>query len=165
MNTHQMVGLYDLRFEHITSGKQGDELMATLAEAFSLKGKTIETVTTYSQQYLEEHWQEVWHHHLPEIEHVYKQSGDSAYGMYGRKLFQSLEDELQQASLTCEPPLPGILPLSREEWGSQEERERRFWSVLRQENGEALGTLITRFFHDHTRLRIPQAPKKRHEAS
>jgi uncharacterized protein DUF6022 len=31
--------------------------------------------------------------------------------------------------------------------------------VLRQENGEALGTLVTRFFHDHTRLRILQAPQ------
>jgi hypothetical protein len=42
---------------------------------------------------------------------------------------------------------------------SSVERERRFWCVLRQENGEALGTLITRFFHDHTRFRIPRTPQ------
>jgi hypothetical protein len=44
-----------------------------------------------------------------------------------------------------------------ERW--QEVWQRRFWSVLRQENGEALGTLITCYFHDQTQLRIPQAPK------
>ena len=133
--------------------------MTTLTETFSLKGKTIETVAAYSQQYLDEHWQAVWQHHLPEIEQVHKHSGDLAYGMYSRKLFRPLEDELQQAGLTCEPALPGTFPLSREAWGPQEERERRFWCVLRQENGEALGTLVTRFFHDHTGLRIPQAPQ------
>ncbi len=35
--------------------------MTTLAEAIALKGKTMQTVTTYAQQSLDEHWQDVWH--------------------------------------------------------------------------------------------------------
>jgi hypothetical protein len=133
--------------------------MITLAETFSRKGKTLETVATYVQQYVNEHWQDVWHHHLPEIEHLYQRAGDPAYGLYSRTLFGPLQQELQQAGLTCEPALPGTFPLSREAWGPQQARERRFWCVLRQENGEALGALVTRYFHDHTQLRLPQAPQ------
>lgn len=133
--------------------------MTTFAETFSRKGKTLEMVVTYVQQYVNDHWQDVWHDHLPEIERVYHQAGDPAYGLYSRRLFGPLEQELRQAGLTCEPALPGTFPLSREAWGSEGARERRFWCVLRLENGKALGALVTRYFHDHTRLRIPQAPQ------
>jgi hypothetical protein len=133
--------------------------MTPLAETLSCKGKTLETVATYVQQYVTSHWQDVWHDHQPEIERVYQHTGDPAYGLYSRRLFGPLQQELQQAGLTCEPALPGTFPLSREAWGPQEARERRFWCVLRQENGEALGALVTRYFHDHTRLRIPLAPQ------
>ena len=37
--------------------------------------------------------------------------------------------------------------------------ERRFWSVIHYDNGRAIGTLITRFFHDHTAFRIPTVPR------
>jgi len=131
--------------------------MTTLAETFSRKGKMVETVATYVQQYVDAHRQDVWQQHLPEIEQVYQQAGDPAYGLYSRTLFRPLEEELKQTGLTCDPALPGTFPLSREQWGPEQERERRFWCVLRQENGAALGTLVTRFFHDQTRLRLPQA--------
>src|SRR5260370_11016437 len=108
--------------------------MTTLTETFSLKGKTIETVAAYSQQYLDEHWQAVWQHHLPEIEQVYKHSGDPAYGMYSRKLFRPLEDELQQAGLTPETPFASTFPPSRENWGPQGTTERPPPGVPRQRN-------------------------------
>jgi hypothetical protein len=129
-----------------------------LAETLSLKGKTIETIAAYAQQYMDEHWQETWQQHLPEIRRVYQKAGEPAYGVYARKLFSPLEAELEQAGLTCEQSLPGQFPLSREQ-GPQEKRERRFWTMIRQEDGEALGTLLTHYYHDHTQLRIPQAPK------
>src|SRR5712692_3713367 len=71
------------------------------------------------QQYIDEHGQEVWQQHLPKIEHVYQQSGDTAYGLYSRNLFLPLEDELKQAALSCEPALPATFPSSREQWGPQ----------------------------------------------
>jgi hypothetical protein len=126
---------------------------------FPRKGKTIETVATYVQQSIDEHWRGVWEQHLPEIQQRYQHAGDPAYGLYDQTLFHPLQEELKRAGIVCDPVLPGTFPLSRGLWGPQEESERRFWSVLRQENGEALGTLITRFFLDRTRLRLPRAPQ------
>jgi uncharacterized protein DUF6022 len=47
---------------------------------------------------------------------------------------------------------------SLENWGPPELRERCMWCVVRQGDGPALGTIVTRVFHDHTRFRIPAAP-------
>ena len=55
--------------------------------------------------------------------------------------------------------MPGAFPQSEELWGSWEERERRFWSVIHDDNARAIGTLITRFFHDHTAFRTPFMPQ------
>jgi len=129
--------------------------MTSLAETFLRKGQTVETVAAYVQQYLDEHGQAVWRDHLPEIEQQYQQSGNQAYGLYSQTLHRPLEEELQRAGLTCDPRLPGTFPLSREQWGPEEARERRFWCVLRRTQGEALGTLVTRFIHDETQLRMP----------
>jgi Family of unknown function (DUF6022) len=129
----------------------------TLAEALLRKESTMATVVAYIQQYLDEHWQAVWHAHLPEIERVYAKSGDSAYAVYSRALFLPLEDELSQAGLSCRPRFPGTFSASWEQ-GPWEERDRRVWCVLHQGDGAALGTLVTRLFHDHTQLRIPRSP-------
>ena len=129
--------------------------MTTLAETISLRGETVETVAAYVQQYLNEHGPAVWRDHLPEIEQKYQQSGNQAYGLYSQTLHRPLEEFLLQAGLICDPRLPGTFPLSREQWGPQEARERRFWCVLRNEHEEELGTLVTRFIHDETQLRMP----------
>lgn len=129
--------------------------MTTLAETFAGKGKTVETVAAYVQQYLDEHAEAVWREHLPQIEAHYQRSGNQAYGFYSQTLHRPLEEELRRAGLFCDPRLPGSFPLSREQWGPPQARERRFWCVLRTEQGEALGALVTRFLHDETQLRIP----------
>jgi hypothetical protein len=132
--------------------------MATLTETIALKGRTLETIADYAQRYVDEHWQQVFQQHLPALEEIRARVGDQAYARYGQELFRPLADEFKQVGLICDPALPGTFPLSREQWGAQEERERRFWCVLYLENGSSLGTLITRYFHDHTWLRIPRAP-------
>ncbi len=130
--------------------------MTALAETFSRKGITLETVTTYVRNYIDAHGQEIWQQHLTEIEQRYQHAGNQAYGLYSQTLFRPLEEELRAAGLICDPRLPGTFPLSQEHWGAEEARERRFWCVLRKTQGEALGTLVTRFFHDETQLRMPQ---------
>ena len=132
--------------------------MTTLAKMFSLQGRTIETVATYVQQYLDEHWQQVMQRHRPELEEIRVRAGGPAYARYSQELFRPVYDELKQEGLTCDPALPGTFPLSREQWGPEEERERRFWCVLHEQGGRDLGTLVTRFFHDHTQLHIPRPP-------
>ncbi|HLI89991.1 MAG TPA: DUF6022 family protein [Ktedonobacteraceae bacterium] len=129
--------------------------MTTLPETFARKGQTVETVAAYVQQYLDAHAEAVWREHLPQIEQIYQRSGNRAYGFYSQTLHRSLAEELRAAGLTCDPGLPGSFPLSREQWGPPQARERRFWCVLRTEQGEELGELVTRFLHDETQLRMP----------
>jgi hypothetical protein len=100
----------------------------------------------------------VFQQHLAVLEEIRARVGEQVYARYGQELFRPLADEFKQAGLICDPAFPGTFPLSREQWGPEEDRERRFWCVLHQENGGTLGTLITRYFHDHTRLRIPRPP-------
>ncbi|MBB6733907.1 DUF6022 family protein [Cohnella zeiphila] len=114
---------------------------------------------TFVQQSIDERWKGVWDRHLPELERIYAKGGDSAYGFFCLKLFQPLEAEMEEAGFAPGPVLPGAFPRSEEHWGPRENRERRFWSVIRQGNGKELGTLVTRVFHDHTRLRLPKPPQ------
>ncbi|MBO0777954.1 MAG: hypothetical protein J2P37_03915 [Ktedonobacteraceae bacterium] len=132
--------------------------MLTINEMISRDGRTIETVAAYVQQYVDEHYAKVMQEHRETLEEIRARVGDPAYARYAQELFRPVYDELKQAGLICDPALPGTFPLSREQWGPEDKRERRFWCVLREEDGTALGTLITRFFHDHTRLRIPHQP-------
>ncbi|MFE5324031.1 DUF6022 family protein [Paenibacillus sp. NPDC056579] len=128
-----------------------------LTEAF--KGTTMETLKTYIQQHIDRSCRQVWEMHLPEIEKIFSKGGDSAYGFFCRKLFEPLVKEMVEAGFTSQPVLPGAFPQSEEHWGPWEDRERRFWSVIHQDNGQKLGTLVFRIFHDHTRLRLPRLPQ------
>ena len=33
------------------------------------------------------------------------------------------------------------------------------WSVIEEENGVAVGTIVTKVYHDHTQLRVPRPPE------
>ncbi|GHO45851.1 DUF6022 family protein [Ktedonospora formicarum] len=132
--------------------------MTTLTEAFSLKGRTIETTVAYIQQFIDEHYQQVLQEYRQELEEIFARVSEPAYARYSQLLFQPVYDELKQAGLICDPAFPGTFPLSREQWGPQQERERRFWCVLHQEQTEDLGALVTCLFHDHSSFRIPRRP-------
>ncbi|MBD2871395.1 DUF6022 family protein [Paenibacillus arenilitoris] len=130
--------------------------MSQLKETF--KETTMNMLAGYAEQYIENHWRQVWERNLEEIERIYARGGDSAYGFFCLKLFKPLESEIYDAGFTPRPVMPGLFPQSQEHWGPWEERERRFWSVIHM-NGEAVGTLVSRVFHDHTRLRVPGPPR------
>jgi hypothetical protein len=132
--------------------------VATLAAEIARGGMTIETVARWLNAHTEESWRAVWAANLPALERAYQRSGEPAYGVYGRDLFQPADSELRGAGLVCEPSLPGSYQLSVERWGPPSDRERRLWSVVRKSDGDPLGALVTRFFHDHTRLRLPRSP-------
>jgi hypothetical protein len=73
--------------------------MTTFAEMISLKGRTIETVAAYVQQYVDERWQQVLQHHRQELEELFARVGEPAYVRYGQELFRPVYDELKQAGL------------------------------------------------------------------
>jgi hypothetical protein len=62
--------------------------------------------------------------------------------------------------LRAEPQLAGDFEISRE-WGraDQTDQQRWMWSTIHSADGEPLGTIVTKFYHDHTQFRIPRAPQ------
>ena len=129
--------------------------MEQIKQEHSGESSIIQMIADDLQQSVQEQWQEVFQSKLEEFQQIYATSGDPAYGAYCQALFRPLVEQLRQRGISCDPRLPGGFTQSIERWGPPQERERRFWSVLRQEDGKPLGTIITRFFHDHTQLRLP----------
>ena len=121
-------------------------------------GIDIATAAAWINQQLASSWAACWHEHLPAITALHKRVGEPAYGLYNRELFAPVQARLDAAGLVCRPALPGTLPLSEEDWGPEDHRERRMWTLLHDPNGSPMGAVVTRFFHDHTRLRLPAPP-------
>jgi hypothetical protein len=116
---------------------------------------TINTLASYGRQYLQERWQPILEENQEELLHVFDKAGEVAYGVYGRALLQPLHEEFQQAGFFFEG---GNFSTSIEHWGPPEERERCIWTIVKQAQTGALGTLIFRIFHDHTQFRLPHPP-------
>jgi hypothetical protein len=121
------------------------------------RAMTIETLTSYIHQYIDEQWQHVLQKNQEEFQRIYDKAGESAYGTYAQRLFRPVQEQLKRAGFLSDPSFPGTLSTSRE-WGPPEKRERWMWSVLRSAQGAPLGTIVIRLVHDHTRFRIPHPP-------
>lgn len=119
------------------------------------KEVTVQTLASYSRQYLQERWQPVLEENQEELLNVFERAGEVAYGVYGRALLQPLHEQFQQAGFFYEG---GNFSTSIEHWGPPEERERCMWSVVKHTEEGPLGTLVFRIFHDHTRFRLPYPP-------
>ncbi len=119
---------------------------------------TIQTLASYIQQCIQEHWQPVLQQGQEELLRMYEKAGEgAAYGTYAHRLFQPIQEQLKQAGFSSSPSFPGTLSTSRE-WGPPEERERWMWSVVREAAGAPIGTLVVCLIHDHTQFRLPSAP-------
>lgn len=131
--------------------------METL-EAYFAEGKNIHTLAKYLQHYLDQNTQPIFKIHQAEMERLYPEIGDSVYGIYGKHLFQSVNEQLKAAGLRSTPRLPfGGFSASRE-FGPEEDRQRWFWSKITTTDGdgETLGTIALAFYHDHVQIRIPR---------
>lgn len=131
-----------------------------LAERLQQDGRTVHTVAAWIRSRLDEQWWNAWQQQQPELIEAWHRIGEPAYGLYNRELFRPVQRELEGAGLTCAPRLPGSMQFSEEEWGPEDFRERRMWTLLTdpEDGGRELGALVVRFFHDHTELRLPDKP-------
>jgi hypothetical protein len=119
---------------------------------------TIHTLASYLRESIQERWEAVLQENLPELLQLFVKVGESSYLVYGQKLLGPIFEQIIRAGFSLEggggsPPTNSV-----EHWGPPEERERCIWYIVKQADGIALGTLVNRFFHDHTRFRIPRAP-------
>ena len=123
------------------------------------KDVTIHTLASYIRQYIREQLPVVLQENHEKLERTFAKAGEYAYGVYGRTLFQPLQEEFKRAGINATPDFPGdFATTSIEYWGPPEERERCMWSVLSTASGRTLGTIVTQIYHDHTRFRIPHVP-------
>jgi hypothetical protein len=104
-------------------------------------------------------WQQVLEKNHAKLMKAYAEAGDMAYGSYLTLLFRPIHRRLKEIGLAPKPRLPGDFSISRE-WGVAEgnDEQRWMWSTIVGADGEAIGTLVTIVYHDHTQMRLPRPP-------
>jgi hypothetical protein len=133
-------------------------MAANLADRLRHGGRTVATVAAWIRSRLDEDWHTSWESQLENLQRAWDSIGEPAYGVYNRELYQPIQRVLHRNGLVTRPRLPGSLTFSEEHWGPEHDRERRMWALLCDSNNRALGALVTRFYHDHTQLRLPRQP-------
>lgn len=134
--------------------------MESLQTYFDQSGsRDIQTLARYVQQHIDEHWEPVFQQYHDKMVAAYNDIGDAVYGMYGLYLFRPVHEQFKQVGLKATPRLPGNLDISRE-WGPDDDRQRWMWSkITSTEDGQPVGTIVTAYYHDHTVVRVPRAPR------
>ncbi|WP_036604864.1 DUF6022 family protein [Paenibacillus assamensis] len=119
----------------------------------------IKGIALFIEEHVAHHWEDVLVNNQEKLQKAYEEAGDAAYGTYLNLLFLPVHRQLKEAGITPEPRFPGEFEISRE-WGNEQEthQQRWMWSTVYGPQQEALGTIVTIIFHDHTQYRVPQQP-------
>jgi hypothetical protein len=134
--------------------------MESLQTFFDNNGsRDIQRIAQYIQQHVDAYWNAVFQQYGEKIVAAYDEIGEAVYGMYGLYLFRPIHEQFKQVGLKATPRLPGNLDISRE-WGPDDDRQRWMWSkIVSTDNSQPIGTIVTVYYHDHTVVRIPRAPR------
>lgn len=119
---------------------------------------TIHAIASFTQWYIDEHWESVFQSMRQEMIDLYPTMGDTVYGRYIDRLVRPILTEFKRMGFRNKPRLPGGFMASRE-WGPEEDRQRWFWGKITAADGSDVGTLAFGFYHDHYEIRIPRAPQ------
>ncbi|TVX94575.1 hypothetical protein FPZ44_04665 [Paenibacillus agilis] len=120
----------------------------------------IKGIAHFIEEHIAQHWEGVLVNNEEKLQKAYKEAGDAAYGTYLNLLFLPVHRQLKEAGITPEPRFPGEFDISRE-WGNEQEthQQRWMWSTVYGPQEEAIGTIVTIIYHDHTQYRVPQQPE------
>ncbi|WP_028776471.1 DUF6022 family protein [Shimazuella kribbensis] len=137
--------------------------MRTLQDYFKeSKERDIIVIAQCIEGHINENWKTVFEENRDQLIDAYEKAGDMAYGSYLNLLFLGINKLLKEDGLRTDTRLPGNLDISRE-WGNTDDstdQERWMWSTItNMENGESIGTIVTKVYHDHTQLRLPRPPQ------
>lgn len=129
---------------------------------------TIEEIGVAGNQYIESVWKTLYDSMFDELTIAFREIEDAAYGLYLDQLMPALFDSLKDAGFEATEPLKEhdfvigkylLFRNSLEKWGTEEDRSRIFWNVIRSTNGQQpIGTLLTEIPHSHLKFDIPRAP-------
>lgn len=128
---------------------------------------TIEEMSNAANRYIDCEWKSLYDFMHKDLTAAFWEIEDAAYGIYLEQLMPtifgqlesagfSLNDELEETDFVIAKHL--IFRNSMEKWGTEDNRSRVFWNVVRDKRGHALGTLLTEIPHSHIKFDIPSAP-------
>ncbi|MFB9329456.1 DUF6022 family protein [Paenibacillus aurantiacus] len=132
------------------------------------QGTTIEEICEAGNQYIAGEWKRLYEEMHEELMEAFRTIEDAAYGMYLDRLMPAVFDGLIEAGFHVMEPLREddfvigqclVFRSSMEKWGDEDNRSRVFWNVIRDGQGEPVGTLLTDIPHSHLKFEIPTSPK------
>lgn len=129
---------------------------------------SIEEIGEAGNRYIAAVWEEVYEERYEQLVKAFQEIEDAAYGLYLDQLMPPLFERLEQAGFQALGPVKEDdfvigkclkFSDSLEKWGTEDNRTRLFWNVIRNERHEPIGTLITAIPHSHLNFDIPRAPQ------
>lgn len=129
---------------------------------------TIEEISQVGNRYIESAWKPLYDSMHDQLMVAFHEIEDAAYGLYLDKLMPLFFDGLEDAGFEAMESLDDhdfvigkclLFRNSLEKWGTEENRSRLFWNVVRSKKSQQpIGTLLTEIPHSHLKFEIPTAP-------
>ncbi|HZG82482.1 MAG TPA: DUF6022 family protein [Brevibacillus sp.] len=129
---------------------------------------TIEEIGEVGNQYIESVWKTLYDSLYDQLTIAFSEIGDAAYGQYLDQLMPAISNGLEDAGFDATEPIKEhdfvigkclLFRNSLEKWGTEENRSRIFWNVIRgKESQQPIGTLLTEIPHSHLKFELPSAP-------
>lgn len=128
---------------------------------------TIEQIGEVGNRYIESEWRSLYESMHEQLSAAFLEIEDAVYGLYLNQLMPTIFDRLEDAGFITKETLVEndfvigkclIFRNSLEKWGSEENRSRIFWNVIRNKQDQPIGTLLTEIPHSHMKFDIPSAP-------
>ncbi|MFS0556565.1 DUF6022 family protein [Brevibacillus sp. 179-C9.3 HS] len=128
---------------------------------------TIEEIGAEGNRYIASEWRSLYESMHEQLTAAFLEIEDAAYGLFLDQLMPAVFDRLVDAGFVVSETLKEddfvigknlIFRNSLEKWGTEDNRSRVFWNVVRNQQGQPIGTLLTEIPHSHLKFDIPQAP-------
>ncbi|WP_245683595.1 DUF6022 family protein [Paenibacillus pabuli] len=129
---------------------------------------TIEEIGQVGNRYIESAWKPLYDSMHDQLMVAFREIEDAAYGLYLDRLMPALFDGLEDVGFEATESFKEddfvigkclLFRNSLEKWGSEENRSRIFWNVVRSKKSQKpVGTLLMEIPHSHLKFEIPTAP-------
>ncbi|MGF9906186.1 DUF6022 family protein [Brevibacillus porteri] len=127
----------------------------------------IEEIGAEGNRYLASEWRSLYESIHEQLTAAFLEIEDAAYGLFLDQLMPAVFERLEDAGFVVSEALREddfvigknlIFRNSLEKWGTEDNRSRVFWNVIRNKEGQPIGTLLTDISHSHLKFDIPSAP-------
>ncbi|MED1780555.1 DUF6022 family protein [Brevibacillus fortis] len=127
----------------------------------------IEEIGAEGNRYLASEWRSLYESMHEQLTAAFLEIEDAAYGLFLDQLMPAVFERLEDAGFVVSEALREddfvigknlIFRNSLEKWGTEDNRSRVFWNVIRNKEGQPIGTLLTDIPHSHLKFDIPSAP-------